>query len=229
MLYQSEWLNAAGRLALCALLLIVPVFTAVAGGQDEEVDPEEEWTQPEAPELAALVEAGELPPLEERIPSNPMVIEPENEIGRYGGEVRSSLMAAGDMQWLTRTVRYDGLVVFDKNFDEVIPSMAESYEVNDDATEFTFTLREGLRWSDGEPLTSADFEWFHENVVLHEDLVTTLDVHDWPHHDDSVSLWNSYDSVLEIPADDYLSRCLPVSFRDPGKGRVVYKPCLHER
>ena len=35
-------------------------------------------------------------------------------------------------------------------------NIAESYEVSDDATVFTFTLREGLKWSDGEPVTTAD-------------------------------------------------------------------------
>ena len=37
-----------------------------------------------------------------------------------------------------------------------VPDLAESWVVSDDSTEFTFTLREGLVWSDGEPLTVDD-------------------------------------------------------------------------
>ena len=46
----------------------------------------------EAPMLAALVEAGELPPVEERLPASPLVIAPYERIGEYGGEWRSAMV-----------------------------------------------------------------------------------------------------------------------------------------
>ena len=39
----------------------------------------------EAPELAAMVKAGTLPPVDERLPIEPLVLEPVSEIGKYGG------------------------------------------------------------------------------------------------------------------------------------------------
>ena len=39
----------------------------------------------------------------------------------------------------------------------LVPAMAESYEVSEDGCTYTFKLREGLKWSDGSPLTAHDF------------------------------------------------------------------------
>lgn len=52
---------------------------------------------------------------------------------------------------------YDTLLTFeDADVSEPVPSLAESYEVNDDATEFTFTLRDDVTFSDGSTLDSDD-------------------------------------------------------------------------
>ena len=55
--------------------------------------------------------------------------------------------------------------------------MAESWEVNEDATEFTFKLREGMKWSDGEPFTADDIMFWYEDVLMNEEL--TPAVNDW--------------------------------------------------
>lgn len=51
---------------------------------------------------------------------------------------------------------FEGLVTYDEN-GEVVPGNAESWDINDDLTVFTFHLREGLKWSDGSPLTANDY------------------------------------------------------------------------
>ena len=51
---------------------------------------------------------------------------------------------------------FEGLVTEDVNA-EPVPGQAESWEVSDDGLTYTFTLREGLTWSDGEPVTADDF------------------------------------------------------------------------
>ena len=51
----------------------------------------------------------------------------------------------------------DELLTFDEN-GEIEYRAAQSYEVNEDSTEWTFHLREGACWSDGTPVTSADFK-----------------------------------------------------------------------
>ena len=53
---------------------------------------------------------------------------------------------------------YEGLTKLDAN-QQTVPAAAESWEFNEDATSITFTLREGLTWSDGEPLTAEHFRY----------------------------------------------------------------------
>lgn len=50
---------------------------------------------------------------------------------------------------------YDTLFAMDEELN-VQPQMVDSYEVSDDSLQYTFTLREGLMWHDGEPVTSED-------------------------------------------------------------------------
>ena len=53
---------------------------------------------------------------------------------------------------------YEGLTKLNQN-QETVPGAAESWEYNEDATQITFTLREGLQYSDGSPLTSENFRY----------------------------------------------------------------------
>ena len=126
------------------------------------------WAQQQAPMFDALVESGELPPVEERLPANPLVVEPVESIGTYGGTWRSALRGSGDTGWISRTLNYDGLVRYNREWNEIIPNLAQSWEANDDGTEYTFHLREGLKWSDGKPFTSEDIA-FAVELVQHPD------------------------------------------------------------
>lgn len=53
---------------------------------------------------------------------------------------------------------FEPLLIIDEN-NEVQPGQAEEYEVSDDGLVWTFTMREGLKWSDGSDLTAKDFEY----------------------------------------------------------------------
>ncbi|MDN3722067.1 ABC transporter substrate-binding protein [Roseibium salinum] len=58
---------------------------------------------------------------------------------------------------------------------KLVPSYIESYSVNDDFTEFTFTLLEGLKWSDGEPVTTEDVSFWYNDIFLNEALTPTFE------------------------------------------------------
>ncbi|MBI2321366.1 MAG: hypothetical protein HYU88_04570 [Chloroflexi bacterium] len=47
---------------------------------------------------------------------------------------------------------------------EIVPELAEKWTISDDKTTYTFTLRDEIKWSDGQPITSADFVWTFEQA-----------------------------------------------------------------
>jgi ABC-type transport system substrate-binding protein len=124
----------------------------------------------EAPMLAELVKQGKLPPVEERLPKEPMVIMPIERIGQYGGRWRTGTLGAADTAWFDRTIGYESLVRWDPEWKTIVPDIAKKYEVSPDGTEFTFYLREGMKWSDGEPFTADDFVFWYEDVLLNQEL-----------------------------------------------------------
>jgi len=105
-------------------------------------------TYNEAPMLAERVAAGELPPIGERLPENPLV----------------------DSSPGVRTMAYENLMRWNPEGTEVIPNIAESVEVNEAGTTYTFKLREGMKWSDGQPFSADDIMFWYEDVFLNEDL-----------------------------------------------------------
>jgi ABC-type transport system substrate-binding protein len=130
----------------------------------------------EAPELAELVEAGDLPAVEERLPEKPMVVEPIDQIGQYGGTWNSAILGSADVVWLWRTVGYEPLVRWDPEWTEPIPNVAKSVEVAGSGREYTFKLREGMKWSDGKPFTADDIVFAYEDVLLNEDLTPEVPI-----------------------------------------------------
>jgi peptide/nickel transport system substrate-binding protein len=148
-------------------LVLLTGFVAAIG---LAVSPAAAQPYKEAPALAELVQAGELPPVEERLPANPMVVPVVESIGTYGGTWRTALLGGEDGAWQVRTMGYENLVRWTPEWDGWIPNVAESYEVSEDSREFTFKLREGMRWSDGEPYTADDIMFWYEDVFLNPEL-----------------------------------------------------------
>ena len=66
---------------------------------------------------------------------------------------------------------HDHFLFFDVSGSIVQPNVAESWTVNDDSTEFTFTLRKGHKWSDGAPLTTDDIMFWYEKIQGNDELV----------------------------------------------------------
>ena len=142
-----------------------------------------EGTYGEAPMLEKLVQQGQLPPVEERLPEHPKVSDEildeylDFEIGQYGGTLRL----------VTQVVNWDAdafvmcnealLTMRSANSDEITPNIVEGYEASEDFREFTFTLRKGLRWSDGEPVTMEDYLFGFNDFVLNEELTPVVSAH----------------------------------------------------
>lgn len=125
----------------------------------------------EAPMLAEKVAAGLLPPVEERLPEDPEVITPYESLGQYGGEINFGISGSSDQDSLTYWAGDMGLVRFDPStgYSTVLPNLASSWDISDDATTFTFHLRRGVKWSDGTPLTADDVMFNMEDFVLNEE------------------------------------------------------------
>ncbi len=141
--------------------LLVFIFFGLAFAQICE-------TYNEAPELAALVAAGELPAVNERLPLNPRVVAGAEGIGQYGGQFLS-LFDGGRLAEF-RQFGYENLVRWSPDGSEVIPNIAESWEVSENGTKYTFKLRDGLKWSDGQPFSASDIEFFWFDVETDTDI-----------------------------------------------------------
>ena len=124
----------------------------------------------DAPMLADMVAAGDLPPVEERVPSNPLVVQPAEMIGQYGGVLRRAFTGPGDRQNYERWIN-DYTLFWDTGATEIRPRLAWKWESNEDATVWTIYLREGAKWSDGEPFTADDYIFWREHIVSNDDLV----------------------------------------------------------
>jgi peptide/nickel transport system substrate-binding protein len=128
----------------------------------------------EAPDLADLVKAGKLPPVADRVGKEPIVIKPLKEIGKYGGVWRRAFTGPGDKfnGWRAATGP-DGLLYWDYTATNVIPNIAKAYEVSQDGKNFTFRLRKGAKWSDGELFTADDIMFWYNDLLLNKDITPT--------------------------------------------------------
>ena len=127
----------------------------------------------EAPALADLVQQGKLPPVEERIGSDPLVIEPVREIGKYGGIWRRGFSGPADFWNGYRCCGHDKILFWDYTGNVIVPNVAKGWEVSEGGRVITVFLRRGMKWSDGHPFTADDFMFWYEDIYHNEELVPT--------------------------------------------------------
>lgn len=182
----KKWMSLAFAIVMCIGLL------AACGGGDNNKTPDTQTpdtatpdTTPDTatpdvtPEPAAegysespyITNLGTYGKVEDRLPAaDDIMVETVNAageplaIGVYGGELKRS---AGGGNWDAGKPIEEGLFRFNTKA-EIEPNVAKSYEVNDDATVYTIHLREGMKWSDGEPFTAEDCVWFYNVVCLNK-------------------------------------------------------------
>jgi peptide/nickel transport system substrate-binding protein len=118
----------------------------------------------DAPFFADQLKDKKLPPLAERLPKAPIVVD---AAGQYGGDIVTLVPRPRDIRYIS-TFAYTRLVGYDRNL-QLQPDLLEKFENEDDRV-FTFTLRAGHRWSDGSPFTAEDFRYYWEDVAQNADL-----------------------------------------------------------
>jgi peptide/nickel transport system permease protein len=125
------------------------------------------WPKHEAPVLAELVREKRLPPVAKRTGSEPIVMQGVEGIGRYGGTWYRLGNSISDFTTITWRLSFANLVRWSPQGYPLVPHIAKSWAVSADQKVFTFTLRKGMRWSDGHPLTTEDFRYWYEEEMLY--------------------------------------------------------------
>jgi peptide/nickel transport system substrate-binding protein len=162
------------------LLLTLPIFAGGKAEEEEEApvkEAEKAVVAPkrynEAPMLAELVKAGKLPPLEERLPEDPLVIQNVERIGKYGGTLTLGDIQVGALGLDTRVIYDLPLRHHYPDYGKQSPNLVTRWEMSNNNKTLTVHLRKGMKWSDGHPFTVDDFIYWHEAVFNNETLMPT--------------------------------------------------------
>ena len=134
--------------------------------------------------VKAFVDAGKLPPVAERLPKEPLVYKTANEpdgTGVYGDVMRHVIggRPEGWNFWAGQSYGWGGIDIglvecltrtgplFEVNAADLqpLPNLAKSWEWSEDGKTLTVHLIEGAKWSDGAPFTTADTEFYYNDVV----------------------------------------------------------------
>jgi peptide/nickel transport system substrate-binding protein len=176
---------------LVSLLIVMSMLLVACGGGTDTPAPEPPMAEPteamdepmdeptdvpmismynEAPMLADMVAAGDLPPVEDRLPvaEDIQVITPVDSIGEYGGTWFN--VTWGDDPGNIRMVTYDPPVRWKPDYTGYEPGLVKAWEYNADGTELTWHFREGVKWSDGEPFTMEDMKFWWEDLANNPDI-----------------------------------------------------------
>lgn len=121
----------------------------------------------QAPMLDAMVADGSLPPVEERLPNEPLVMQPADQIGEYGGTMSSG---GNGEAWPMEDLLREFPHVYPSTMQGVETNIFMAAETSEDGLSTTFTIRPGIKWSDGEPFGADDFVFWYEAVAANEEL-----------------------------------------------------------
>ena len=155
------------------------------------------WAYNEAPMLAAKVAAGDLPPVDERLPAEPVVVPPLAEVGQYGGNLSVGIPSAwgwfGDPQ---STVGPETLMRIDTDYSGVVPNIVRSWEWEPDGKTVVMHFVQDAKWSDGAPFSADSVMFWYDHIVGNETLTPQ------PH-----SRWTPGGELMKLTqVDDYTIR-----------------------
>lgn len=122
----------------------------------------------QSPMFDEMVEKGLLPPVEERLPKDPIVVNPVEGIGKYSGTI-NRVWGPGMVSDADRELIWFGQGLFKMDRDSLSylgPNLVRDWEWNEDYTAVTLYFLEGVKWSDGVPLTVDDYIFWWEYIIM---------------------------------------------------------------
>ena len=128
--------------------------------------------------LAARVSAGELPPLAERLPADPLIVQSvegmDLEIGTYGGQINVVHISSwiGNDAWRSAGTEPQLRIAPDQSNQS--PGIISAWEWSADGTTMTAHLRAGMKWSDGAPFTADDYLFWYQDKLLNPQLTPSI-------------------------------------------------------
>lgn len=148
-----RWVLLMGMVAYAAMGIVARAAVAESQYPPGWFEPARTASQLSISEFhqSPVLDRRALPVVKQRLPDDPMVVSPFETVGRYGGTAR---LITEDVAMF---VSPEGLFTISPDLKTILPNLATSYELSDDGRRLTVWLRTGLKWSDGEPLTAADF------------------------------------------------------------------------
>ena len=152
------------RSSLATIALVGIGALSLAGGAAAQTQlAPEDWAHKESPMSRQMVEAGELPRLEERLPADPLVVEVQDEMGRFGGTIVNGIAFLRN-EYIPNMMNKEPFIEVTWPLPAEGPlqaNLASDRSFNDEGTELTLNLRQGIKWSDGEPFTAEDILWLN--------------------------------------------------------------------
>ena len=184
--------------------------------------------------VTELVEAGELPPVEERLPENPQVILESGMstgIGVYGGQWRDyagvategwNLCAGQTQGWFGINYIYSeslvksGPMFLRKDTLEPLPNLATDWEWSEDGTQLTMNIIRGAKWSDGHPFGVHDVMFTWEHVILDDNVRSWTNRSTWQIGGEDITLEAVDDDTVlwTFPAPRPVQKLFNMDFLD---------------
>lgn len=116
----------------------------------------------EPPMLAQMVREGSIPPIEQRLPvaEDVQIIPPPDEIGEYGGTWRITTSGFSGLYYGGRGL----CMARDADGVQWLGEACKSMSISEDGRVYTVYLRRGMKWNDGDDLTSEDFRFAWQDL-----------------------------------------------------------------
>jgi peptide/nickel transport system substrate-binding protein len=178
---MSGGLAAASFLAACATPTTAPQATTAPGATSAPAAtavpaatkaPTSQYSQ--APMLDALVKAGTLPAIEKRLPADVFTVTsgvymtkeqlPDWQPGVFGGTLRAAHAVANWAPDIFVAMNEPLLMAPKIGVQGIVGNIVKEYKVENNNQDFTFTMRKGLLWSDGQPVTTEDVRFTWEDI-----------------------------------------------------------------